>query len=228
MNHHIIFLEELLLQHFKDEPFHNFFLLYNRQPLGKGFGGTCSDKSLSFLEAARSFGFDAYLHSAYIGGKEIHRLIRILIEGRTYFADVGNGWPSIKLYPADEEINYECFGMKYRTEITKNRILIFHTRNKKEVLQLEIDPKPKNENEIITSIVNRFSSGIRYPFHSAVRFSLVVNDTFLFIRDETLEIYSSDGVLFKTGVNKKNLSNVISENFNYDIHKLFDHLESSY
>lgn len=228
MNHKIIFLEELLLQHFKNEPFHNLFLLYNRKPLEGGFGGTCSDKSLSFLKAARSFGFDAYLHAAYIGGKEIHRLIRVLIEDRTFFADVGNGWPSIKLFPADENINFECFGMRYRTEITNNRILVFLARNGKEVLQLEIDPKPREQSDIFSSISKRFSSGIHYPFHSEIRFSLVVNNIFLFIRGETLEMYSDDGVLFETGVNKANLSNVISEIFNYDISKLFDYLESGH
>lgn len=228
MKHQINFLEELLLQHFKNEPFHNFFLLYNRNPLEGGFGGTCSDKSLSFLETARSFGFDAYLHTAYIGGKEIHRLIRVLVEGRTFFADVGNGWPSIKLFPADESIEFECFGMKYRTEIAYNRVLIFLTRNGKEILQLEIDPKPRNESDILTSISNRFSSGIKYPFHSEVRFSLVVNDVFLFIRGDKLEIYSDYGFSFETGVNKANLSNVISENFNYDTSKLFDYLEDGH
>ncbi len=228
MKHQINFLEELLLQHFKNEPFHNFFLLYNRNPLEGGFGGTCSDKSLSFLEAARSFGFDAYLHTAYIGGKEIHRLIRILVEGRNFFADVGNGWPSIKLFPADESIEFECFGMKYRTEITYNKVLVFLNRNGKEILQLEIDPKPRNESDILNSISKRFSSGINYPFNSEVRFSLVVNEAFLFLRGDVLEIYRDDGFLCIINVDKCKVSNFISENFNYDTTELFDYLENKF
>lgn len=219
-------LECLLLKQFKEEPFHNLFLLYGKEPLANSFGGTCSDKTLSFVFAARSLGFNAALHTGYIGGKEIHRLARITIENRVFFADVGNGWPALKLYPSDEEISFTNFGMRYRTEITNERISVFHTRNGKEFLQLEIDPLPRKEEDVKRSIAQRFSSGVSYPFSNSLRFSLVVGNQFLFLRDERLEIYSDNEFIVEEGIKRDFLHQVLKEHFNYEYAPLFEYLTS--
>lgn len=220
----ITVLEELLLKQFKEEPFHNLYLLYGKVPLDKRYGGTCSDKTLSFINSARSMGFNIYLHSGYVSGKEIHRLARVQIFDRTFFADVGNGWPALKLYPADEEVNYSCFGMTCRTEIIGNKISVFHTRNRKEYLQLVIDTSLRNEDDIKVDISQRFNSGTRYPFSNSLRFSLVVGDRFLFLREDSLEIYSVDNFVVIKGVNKENLPKILDEHFKYDSFQLFEYL----
>ena len=56
-------VEALMLEKFKGEPFHNLHLLYGKQLKFPNQGGTCSDKSLSFVRAAKYAGFDASLHS---------------------------------------------------------------------------------------------------------------------------------------------------------------------
>jgi arylamine N-acetyltransferase len=217
-------LEALILKLFQDEPFHNLYLLFGKEPLSNKHGGTCSDKTLSFISAANTLGFDATLHTGYIGGKEIHRLSRVTIDNRSFFADVGNGWPSIKLYPADEEISFTSFGMKYRTVISNNRISVFHLRNGKESLQLEIDPAPRQQEDVKESIAQRFSSGIKYPFCNSLRFSLVVGTRFLFLRGERLEIYADDGFSIVDGIAREHVAKVLNEQFHYDSTTLFAYL----
>ncbi|WP_432463467.1 arylamine N-acetyltransferase [Agarivorans sp. QJM3NY_33] len=225
-NNDIVELEALLLKHFREEPFHNLYLLYGKEPLPHKYGGTCSDKTLSFIDAACALGFDAKLHTGAIGGKEIHRLVCAQIGNRTFFADVGNGWPSLKLYPTDEEISYSCFGMKYRTCIADNKISVFHTRNRKEYLQLVIDIRPREEKAIKEDIDIRFTSGITYPFSNSLRFSLIVNNKFLFLRGDRLEIYSDNEFLEVSGIEKESLPWLLEEKFEYKSSNLFEYLVS--
>jgi hypothetical protein len=43
-----------------------------------------------------------------------HRLARVHVGGRVFFADVGDGWPALKLYPADRAVASEGGGPKRR------------------------------------------------------------------------------------------------------------------
>lgn len=179
---------------FRDEPFHNLNMLYGDEVGGQVPGGTCSDKALSFVLAARNAEIDATLCTAFIGGEEIHRLARLIIDGRVYFADVGNGWPSLLPYPADEAITYERFGMTFRTQVHDDRLTVFHRKEGKEYLQMEIMLALRPESEIIAEIKNRFNSGTIYPFENRMRFSAIVDEQFRFLRDDKLVIYGESGL----------------------------------
>ena len=209
--------QQILLDKFKQEPFHNLYLLNNVHPATMAYGGTCSDKALSYLDATKAVGLDAYLHSARIGGKDIHRLVRLEIGNQRYFADIGNGWPSIQLIPAATPILYECYGMRFRTTIENDVITVYHRKRNVEKKQMEIDIAAKSETEIYHSIENRFSADIIYPFSSQLRFSMVVGKRFLFIRDTQLEIYSNSGYEEVLNISMNNLQDVIEEYFGYDI-----------
>jgi hypothetical protein len=214
-------VEALMYEHFCNEPFHNLNLLYDPEPQFRIPGGTCSDKTLSFLKDAREAGFDAALHSGFIGGKEIHRLIRLNIDGCLYFADVGNGWPLLKLFPADCEAEYRCFGMGFRTEIHCSRISVFHEKLGKESLQLDIALQPRPESEIFADIEARYTSGIVYPFSNSIRFSLITDDRFLFLRGNRLEIYSEFGFEALEGIEECAVPSIVQQYFGYDITALF-------
>lgn len=213
-------VEALMLDKYKTEPFHNLYLLSGKDPKTLEYGGTCSDKTLSFLESLTSAGFSASLHSGYIGGEEIHRLVKVSINGRYFFADVGNGWPALRLYPLAREIEYSCFGMGFRTEINSQRMTVFHRRNGKESCQLEIDFDGKPEEEIREDIDTRFDGGIEYPFRNSIRFSLVVDERFLFLRGERLEIYSDEKFEVVEGIEPDQLTDVIGQYFGFDITRL--------
>ncbi|NKC15511.1 MAG: hypothetical protein GKR94_25940 [Gammaproteobacteria bacterium] len=138
------------------------------------------------MATAQKAGFDATLHSGCIGGRAIHRLARVRIGGRLCFADAGNGWPALKLYPADCEISYQCFGMGLRTEIADGRVTVFHENRGKKSLQLEIDVHGRPESDIRADIEGRFNSGVVYPFSDSLRFSLPVGSRFLFLHGDRL------------------------------------------
>jgi len=216
--------QQILLEKFKKEPFHNLYLLNNVEPTTTAYGGTCSDKTLSFLETAKAAGLDAHLHSAYIDGQDIHRLVRLEIDNQRYFADIGNGWPSIQLYPAATPIVYESYGMRYRTEIADGIITVYHLKRGVEKQQMEIDIEEKSEEKIRQSITNRFCSSITYPFRNQLRFSLIVGPRFLFIRGSRLEIYSNCGYEEVPCISISDLQNVIMEYFGYDINSLVSQL----
>ena len=215
--------QQILLDKFKREPFHNLYLLNNVHPTTTAYGGTCSDKTLSYLEAVQAAGFDAHLHSARIDRQENHRLVRLEIGKQRYFADIGNGWPSIQLFPADTPIAYECYGMHFRTKLENGVISIYHLKCGIEKLQMEIDIAPKPDAEIRQAIANRFSPQIIYPFSNKLRFSMVVGQRFLFIRDTRLEIYSSGGYEEVPDINISDLKRVLMEYFGYELKPLESH-----
>lgn len=213
-------IEQLLHKHFRTVPFHNLNLLYG-QPINSPIpGGTCSDKTLAFLADARELGADAFLHTANIGGKEIHRLVRININCRIFFADVGNGWPTLRLLPSDKEVAFECYGMKYRTEVTDNWVRVFHERQGRESLQLEINTTPRLEQEILDQIKLRYSSGIDYPFSQSIRFSLAVGNEFLFLRDNRLERYSTTGFSVQE-IEKVAIPKTVEHEFGFNVSNYF-------
>lgn len=209
-------VETLILEHFRKEPFHNLHLLYGSHLQLPISGGTCSDKTLAFLADAKKSGFDARLHSGFIGGKEIHRLARIHIGKRVFFADVGSGWPSIKLYPADKEVFFYSYGMRYRTEIHGSRLLVFHEKHGRETLQLEIEFHGKAEATILTDIENRYTSGIVYPFADSPRFSMVVGERFLFLRGNRLEVHSTNNFDVIEEIEVADIPSILNHYFCYD------------
>lgn len=209
-------VESLMLEKFRAEPFHNFRLLYGDQLSDLLPGGTCSDKTLSFCDVARRRGFEVSLHSGYIDGEEKHRLARVHVDGRVFFADIGNGWPALRLYPADREVAFRCFGIGFRTEVAATRLSVFCERHGREVLQLEVDVQAKPEHTILAAIGSRFTSGIVYPFSNSLRFSLVVGDRFMFLRGERLEIYGEDSFEEVNGIGHAELPRVLYDYFGYD------------
>lgn len=210
-------VEALMLDKFETEPFHNLRLLYSDQLHDAVPGGTCSDKTLSFLSAAERAGFVVALHSGFIGGQEIHRLARVQVGGCVYFADIGNGWPALKLYPVDREVSFRCFGMGFRTAINGERLRVFHERRGRESLQLEVDVRGRPERNIRADIEQRFNSGVIYPFSHSLRFSLVVGRRFLFLRGDRLEIYSDSSFDEVVGIQPNDVPAVISHHFGYTI-----------
>tara|TARA_B110000495_G_C23021155_1_gene605858 strand:+ start:789 stop:1448 length:660 start_codon:yes stop_codon:yes gene_type:complete len=208
---------ELMELKFRGEPFHTLHMLYGDSIRRQVPGGTCSDKTISFIHEAQKRGFDAKLHTAFIDGKEIHRLARLNIGGRTFFADVGNGWPSLHPYPADEPITHTCFGMTFRTEIDDKMLSVYRCSEGKEYLQMEIMLASRPKEEIMTEIKERFSSNITYPFANRMRFSAIVDDEFRFLRDNTLFIHSDNGDVKKIPVSEGQWQNTLLEHFGWDV-----------
>jgi len=212
--------ESILLEKFKTEPFHNFRRLKETSAFVNCNGGTCSDKAISYVKALEKNGILAYLHSAIIDGQFNHQLVRIEYEGTSYFGDVGNGWPSVFVYPCNKEVKYRCYGMQFRTEIQGDLVKVFHTRNGRETIQMEFNSKPQSQQLIKKNIDNRFSNNIQYPFDTGLRLSLIVDDSFLFIRDSNLEIYSNKGFKRVGGISMINFQSIVKKYFSIDLFRI--------
>jgi len=207
--------EAILLEKFRTEPFHNFKRLKSTSKFRSCIGGTCSDKTKSYIKSLKSQGIKASLHTALIDDNFKHQLARIEFGEHAYFADVGNGWPSIYLYPDYKEVNYSCYGMNFRTEMHQDIIKVFHTRLNEEKLQMEFSSKAQEQKIVRMHIENRFSDTLVYPFDKGLRFSMLVENNFLFIRNNTLQIYSENNFQNIEGISVKNLEEVVLNYFNF-------------
>ena len=211
--------EALMLDHFRTEPFHNLRFIYGPSLTPDVRGGTCFYKTRSIIDAGKKAGFDVFWHAGVIRVQEaewIHWVTRLHVGGRAFFADMGNGWPSVKLYPADRAVSYRCFGMGFRTEIANGRVTVFHEKHGREALQLEIDVRPRPEPEVLADIERRSSLGDVYPINS-LRFSQVVGDRFLFLRGDRLEIYGDQGFECVEGIEEARVPRILRDYFGLDV-----------
>lgn len=216
------YVESLILEKFKREPFHNLYFIFHKIPKKLTLGGTCSDKALSFYNKLKSVNIETHLHSAFIKNQEIHRLVSVALNKKIYFADIGNGWPSIRLFPKDHEVEYRSYGMIYRTIIKESSLDVYIARDGKEYHSAEIPFRSKNHEDIMDDIKNRFNANISYPFSGGIRFSQIIQENFLFLRDDTLFIYSNDNAVKKiSGITQDHLAETLKQYFNFDMAKIF-------
>lgn len=211
-------VERVMLAKFQTEPFHNLYLRCGYLQQSLDHGGTCSDKTLSFYEAVKALPVTAHLHSARIRGNDIHRLLRIRIAGQDFFADVGSGWPTTRLHPVDQEISYESFGIEFRTMVIQDYLAVYCIRDGGERHMMDVPLASTPESEIMRAIQQRFHTGIVYPFSAGTRFSQVVGDRFLFLRDDRLEIYSpNEPCRVIEGLADDQLANTLKMYFDFDL-----------
>ena len=62
-----------------------------------------------------------------------------------------------------------------------------------------------------------FTNNSEYPFDRGIRFSMVVADRFLFIRNNELQIYSDTEYSYFDIVSPNNLSDIIKEHYYFTI-----------
>lgn len=207
--------EQLLFSTFTDVPFHSLYFHYNKRPGSLDNGGTCSDKVLHAFELFKRNGFDVHLHSSFIDDVECHKMLRLEIEGLSYFADVGNAWPAVKLFPADEEIRYVSCGILFYTKLSGERIDIYQDIDGEIVNTVSIPRKSKSEREIEDDIKNRFSG--TFPFSGHIFFAQIVGDKFLFLRDAQLYIYSDCDSQIVSGITPEKIPDCLKSNFNFSV-----------
>jgi asparagine synthase (glutamine-hydrolysing) len=209
-------IEKLLLQEFETVPFHNLFMLNNKNIVASDLGGTCSDKVLHFKKVLAEHGILSRLHSAFINNIECHRMLTVELNNQKYFIDVGSGWASTKLFPAFEAIEYSVYGMTFKTKFADSNLLLFHKTNDEFKLMATIPLQSKNEKDIELDIITRFNDTSIYPFQSSLRFSKVIDDKFYFIKGNKLRIYNANYISERI-LTKKETKSLIKETFRFDL-----------
>jgi len=209
-------IEALLLKEFETVPFHNLFMLNSITKAPSILGGTCSDKVLHFKKILADNGIVSKLHSAFINGFECHRMLSVEIDKQNYFIDVGSGWASTKLFPAFAPIEYSVYGMTFKTEIFADNIVLFHKTDNEFKAMVTIPLRTKSEELILAEIKNRFADTSIYPFQNSLRFSKVKDNSFYFIKGDTLRIYSQDKQT-EMQLSQEEIFKMITEVFNFDL-----------
>lgn len=186
-------VERLMLDEFRQHPFHNLFFLGLFEEDGALAGGTCSEKTLAFQATLQQQGIPARLHQAVIQGQECHRLLSVKLGQELFYCDIGNGWPSIRLFPAFRDSAYTAYGIGFEGKVEAQGLAIWQTTNGHRVNSIFIPHEARPESEIQQAIEQRFSSGITYPFAQKLRFAQVIGEEFVFLRDCSLQSFHKTG-----------------------------------
>ena len=183
-------IESLLLKEFKTVPFHNIFMLNKIDNKDLSLGGTCSDKVLHFQKVLKKNGIETKLHSSFINNVECHRMLSVLIDDKKHFIDIGSGWPSLKLFPEFMPIEYSVYGMSFKTEVFNNKLIIYHKTGEVYKQIIKVPVSTKSESDILCDIGNRYKDTSIYPFSNSLRFSIIKDDSFYFIKGNVLRIFN--------------------------------------
>lgn len=186
-------VHQLMLDEFRSVPFHNLFYLglCHAGVANSPTGGTCSDKVLAFRDRLSAQGIQARLHSAFINGQNCHRVLVLDLEGERYFADVGNGWPSVRLFPAERDSFYSAYGIEFLSYRNGDWLDIYHRKEGRSSLSLRIPLTLMDEEQVEHAIQNRFDGSTGYPFDDGIRFAQVLGDAFVFLKRDQLRIFRS-------------------------------------
>jgi len=205
-------IETLLLEEYKSIPFHNIFMLNKTKNKDLSLGGTCSDKVLHFREVLKNNDIETKLHSSFINNLECHRMLSVLINDKKYFIDIGSGWPFLKLIPKFTPIEFSVYGMSFKTEIFDNKFIIYHKTGEEYKQMIDVPMFTKSESDILCDIENRYNDTSIYPFHNSLRFSIIKDDSFYFIKGNILRIYNETGITEKT-INSNETNDLILNKF---------------
>lgn len=190
-------IESLLIDQSKSVPFHNLFMLNQIDNKNLELGGTCSDKVLYFKEVLSKNNIKTRLHSSLINGIDCHRMLSVILCEQKYYIDIGSGWPMLKLIPENSPIKYEILGMYFKTEIMNSEINIYHKTRQEFKKTIVIPKKTKPEKEIMEAIDNRYVDTSIYPFHTSLRYSVLKEDAFYFLKKNKLRMFNSYGIVEK-------------------------------
>ena len=205
-------IESLLLEEFKSVPFHNVFMLNNIENKDLSLGGTCSDKVLHFREVLKNNGIETKLHSSFINNIECHRMLSVLIDSKKYYIDIGSGWPSLKLFPKFTPIEYSVYGMSFKTEIFDSKLIIYHKTGEDYKQIIDVPVFTKSESDILCDIENRYKDTSIYPFQNSLRFSIIKDDSFYFIKGNVLRIYNKTKRIEKI-LNSSEINSLLKNEF---------------
>lgn len=209
-------INKLLIEDLRSVPFHNFRLIINKEmPLE--LGGTCSDKTLFFQNKLKHHNIESILHFAKINGKEVHRLLKIVIDNQEYLLDVGLGWPIIYPIPINRNSHLIYNGLEFKTVI-HNDILVLYRKKKNHFIEnYQTKTNDQNQTKILDQINDRFNDKDQYPFNGKLRFSKIVNNEFYFLRDDNLK-YTKDNMMRTHKITSLNEFELLFSNvFNFDL-----------
>lgn len=183
-------VEEEIISYLKKYPFHNLFILHNLEHIfASEFGGTCSDRTTHFVQKLKDNNISNHIeikqHIAKINAKATHTILRMLIEDKVYFCDVGMGFPITKLLPSYENIQFTSYGIDFRTQVDDKKIVVFidehNEHGEKELMSIDI--KEQSQEMVEKNINNRSEYLKELPLSKKLRYFFIYDDKFYKIEE---------------------------------------------
>jgi hypothetical protein len=183
-------IEQEMVKYLETYPFHNIFIVYKiKDVFASKYGGTCSDRTIHFQKILKNkfknYKVSIKLHIASINNKNTHTILRVKIDKKVYFADVGMGFPIVKLLPCNKNISFTSYGIEFSTIIDTDKVTVFideHNDNgKKELMCIYTKKQPKKQ--VMQNIDNRDSYIQNLPIGNKLRYFFINNGKFHQIKE---------------------------------------------
>jgi len=195
-------IEEEIENYLKKYPFHNLFSLYNlTEVIASEYGGTCSDRTIQFKKILNEIfqynSVNIQLHRAFINGKKTHTILKIEIDKKTYFCDVGMGFPINRLLPSHKNIKFNNYGIKFKSVVNNNELMIYIDEGQGEQELMKIVNEVQNQEKIEEEISQRWDKRHELPFHNKLRYFFIHNNKYYQIKDNDLSFNSLSVKVFE-------------------------------
>jgi arylamine N-acetyltransferase len=188
-------LLEIIKENYKTIPYHNFWLILQKEYNPTNQGGICTDKNYFLYKELFKNGYSVKLHSAKINSQNIHQLIKIEIDKQDFLIDTGLGFPIMKPIPLFENAHFTDYGYNFKTEISDNELCLYRLVNNKQVLNYTTNVTEYNQNIVYMEFQNSYGVNIDYPFRNSIRFSKIVDNEFYFLKGKKLYFSESNKLL---------------------------------
>ena len=182
-------IEIQMVKYLENHPFHNLFILYQKEAMyASKYGGTCSTRSIHFRSILNKLfpnnSLNINLHIAKIADRKTHTILRMLIDDKVYFSDIGMGYPITKLIPCDENIKFSCYGMDFRTMINQDKITVYIDENEGngEIELMCIDMKLQSQDDVQINIDNRANDMSDLSLFNKLRYLFIHDGVFYKIK----------------------------------------------
>jgi len=180
-------------------PFHNLFLLYGIKVKSSHLGGTCTNRTIYFME---------YLENKYgnlikfnygiaeINERPTHRILKFEFCKKIYFIDVGVGFPLNKVIPAFKNIKFSAFGIQFSTRKFNDDIIVSSDIKKKGELKVLYKIKVSedyqmNQEELLSKQQSDFN---QVPFRFGIRYMFIQDNTFYMIRHDNKDVFNQNDI----------------------------------
>jgi len=180
-------VESVLLEQCQHVPFHNLFYLYDLRVEDTSLGGTCSDKVLQAKKVLTEKGVQCRLHTGLLEDKYDHRLLLVYMNQEVFYADIGSGWPSYRLFPLEGSESYQVCNITFSSKNENEYTNIWHRKDGKDSWVLRVPKKLRSEKGELDRVSRRYE--MQRPFGKHVKFSQLFDDTFIFLNGLRVRIY---------------------------------------
>lgn len=205
----LAYLRELQWAWLCAQPFHNLDLLAGARdgtaPVSAwaalertlmGLGGPCHVHAVSMAALLRGLGFSTHLAAATISAPGDHLVNLVIVEGRRWVCDVGNGHPYVRPFPLDRPLVQERCGWRFLSEPRDGglRLRRFFADGS-EKLVYTVDPAPRVFSDFARIIEAHHRRPGFGPFLTGLRAVRMHPRVVLTLRDATYQRYTRLGAI---------------------------------